>query len=54
MRKFYSEPTIDVKVFDVENIVTVSQGAPTDVEQITEENGYAKVTVGFNEFNIVF
>jgi hypothetical protein len=52
MRKFYSEPTMDVNVFDVENIVTESTGTPTDVADITD--GYAKVQVGYSELNIVF
>lgn len=53
MRKFYSEPTMDVNTFDVENVVTtVSEGAPTEVDQIGD--GYAKVTVGYQDFNIVF
>jgi hypothetical protein len=52
MRKFYSEPTMDVNVFDVENIVTESTGTPTEVDQI--DDGYAKVTIGYQDFNIVF
>lgn len=52
MRKFYSEPTMDVNVFDVENIVTESTGVSTEVEQI--DDSYAKVTIGYQDFNIVF
>ena len=52
MRKFYSEPTMDVNVFDVENIVTMSEGTPTAVDEIGD--GYATIQVGYNELNIVF
>lgn len=38
MRKLFTEPVIDISIFNSENVVTGSSGTPTDVNQITANN----------------
>lgn len=54
MRKLYSEPTMDVNVFDAENIVTESAGAPAGDGSTIDTNTYAKVTVGYTDLTLTF
>lgn len=54
MKRFFTEPTIDVKSFSYENIVTSSsQDIGTADETVTAQN--AAVTLDLkNDLNIVF
>lgn len=51
MNRKFEMPAIEIDLFDVENIVTISNGNVSNMQKQMESDGYSVTTMSLSGFN---